>query len=124
MWTLIQWGGFPIWFVLAFGFISLGGAALFARRPDKRQLAFVIGMSVATLFSILNGIVADLCTVGHSINAHWDKFYSAEGGYQGVVQALNQGSAESLTPGIIGFTLLSLTWLVVATGLRRAPRDA
>jgi hypothetical protein len=119
MWTLIQWGGFPIWFVLAFGFISLGGAALFARRPDKRQLAFVIGMSVATLFSILNGIVADLATVGHAANVHWDDLFK-----QAAVPIWSQGFAESMSPGIIGFTLLSLTWLVVATGLRRMPREA
>ena len=124
MWTLIEWGGFPIWFVLGFGLISLGAAALFARRPDRRQLRLVIGMSVATLFSILNGIVADLATVGHHINVGWEKYYSVEGGYQGVVRAINQGTAESLSPGIIGFTLLSLTWLVAAVGLRRLPADA
>ena len=34
---------------------------------------------------------------------------------------MSQGIAESLSPGIIGFTLLSLTWLVASVGLRRMP---
>jgi hypothetical protein len=119
MLTLIEWGGFPVWFVLLFGFISLGAAAFFVRKPERRQLGLVIGMSVATLFSILNGVAADLATVGHALNVKWDKFYTADHAYQGVVQAWGQGFAESLSPAIIGFTLLSLTWLVAAVGLRR-----
>lgn len=120
MWTLIEWGGFPIWFVLAFGFIALGCAAVFAYRPDRRRLGLTIGMSLATLFSILNGIVADLATVGHNVMARWDQ-YTAEGGPAAIARIIPQGVAESLSPGIIGFTLLSLTWLVASVGLRRMP---
>ena len=120
MWTLIEWGGFPIWFVLGFGFISLACAALFARRPERRQLRLTVGMSLATLFSILNGIVADLATVGHNINVGWQK-YIADGGPAMIARIAGQGIAESLSPGIIGFTLLSLTWLVASVGLRRLP---
>ena len=120
MWTLIEWGGFPIWFVLGFGFISLACAAWFARKPERRQLRLIIGMSLATLFSILNGIVADLATVGHHINIGWEK-YVTEGGPSYIARVASQGFAESLSPGIIGFTLLSLTWLVASVGLRRMP---
>jgi hypothetical protein len=120
MWTLIEWGGFPIWFVLAFGFLALFGAGLYARTPNRRRLGLVIGMSIATLFSIFNGIVADLATVGHSINVGWDE-YIKEGGPSVIARVASQGIAESLTPGIIGFTLLSLTWLVASLGLRRTP---
>jgi hypothetical protein len=122
MWTLIEWGGFPIWFVLGFGLIALGSAALFARRPDRRGLGLVIGMSLATLFSILNGIVADLATVGHHIMVRWDG-YVADGGPATIARIASQGIAESLSPGIIGFTLLSLTWLVASVGLRRLPAE-
>jgi hypothetical protein len=31
-----------------------------------------------------------------------------------------QGLAESLAPGILGFTMLSISWLLVAVGTRRA----
>jgi hypothetical protein len=120
MWTLIEWGGFPIWFVLAFGFLALGSAALFAWQPHRRGLRLIIGMSLATLFSIFSAIVADLATVGHSVNVGWQK-YMTDGGHDMVARIINQGIAESLSPGIIGFTLLSLTWLVASVGLRRLP---
>jgi hypothetical protein len=120
MWTLIQWGGFPIWFVLVFGFISLGCAVLFSWRPDRRRLRLIRGLSLATLFSILNGIAADLATVGHAIMTRWEQF-TAEGGPANVARIASQGFAESLSPAIIGFTLLSLTWLVASVGLRRMP---
>jgi hypothetical protein len=120
MWTLIEWGGFPIWFVLAFGFIAFGSAVLFAWQPQRRGLRLIIGMSLATLFSILSAIAADLATVGHSVNVGWQK-YMTDGGHDMVTRIINQGIAESLSPGIIGFTLLSLTWLVASVGLRRLP---
>jgi hypothetical protein len=120
MWTLIEWGGFPIWFVLGFGFIALLCAGLYARRPERRGLGLVIGMSLATLFSILNAIVADLATVAHHINVGWNE-YVQQGGNAVIARVASQGIAESLSPGIIGFTLLSLTWLVASVGLRRTP---
>ncbi len=119
MWTLILWGGFPIWFVLAFGLMSLAAAARFAASAKRQQLGLVVGLSVATLFSVLNGIVADLATVGHSVMVGWDR-YVADGGPANLARIWGQGLAESLSPGIIGFTLLSLTWLVAAVGLNRA----
>src|SRR4051812_8370576 len=122
MWTLIEWGGFPVWFVLGFGLISLLAAAWFAWRPDRGPLGVVIGMSLATLFSILNGIVADLATVGHHINVGWNQ-YVADGGPAIIARVASQGFAESMSPGILGFTLLSLTWLVASVGLRRLPRE-
>jgi hypothetical protein len=120
--TLFHEGGFPMWFVLLFGTITLGAAIRFAIKADRRQLGFIIGLSVATLFSVLVGFVADLGAVGHNVAGHWDKFYSATDGYQGVVMAWSQGFAESMSPGILGFTLLSLTWLIAAVGLSRSSR--
>ena len=122
MWTLILWGGFPIWFVIAFGLLALAAAARFAYSAERKHLGVVIGLSVATLFSILNGIVADLATVGHSVMVNWDKFIEGTGPST-IARIISQGTAESLTPGILGFTLLSLTWLVAAAGLARAARQ-
>jgi hypothetical protein len=121
MMDLIREGGYPMWFVLAFGVLSLAGAARFVRSADRRHLGFVIGMSVATLFSILNGFVADLAAVGHSVGVAYHEYSQLEGG---VVRILTKGFAESMSPGIMGFTLLSLTWLVAAVGLQRAATRA
>jgi hypothetical protein len=118
MWTLIREGGYPMWFVIAFGLASLVGAARFVRSADRRQLGFVVGMSVATLFSILNGIAADLAAVGHNV----PKFF--EDTKTPLAFVYGQGFAEAMSPGVMGFTLLSLTWLVAAVGLGRAAQKA
>ena len=67
MWTLIREGGFGMVFVLLFGFIALGAAIRFAVRPARRQLAFIRGMSYATLFAVLSAICSDLAAVFHAI---------------------------------------------------------
>ena len=115
MWKLIQEGGFAMLFVLGFGLTALVSAVLFAVRPARRKLPFLRGMSYATLFAILSGICADLAAVGHAIPGRFaedPKWYFA----------LILGFGESMAPGIIGFTLLSLVWLVSAVGERRLAR--
>jgi hypothetical protein len=115
MLKLIQEGGFAMLFVLGFGLIALVAAILFAARPAQRKLPFVRGMSYATLFAILSGICADLATVAHAIPGQFaedPKWYFA----------MILGFGESLAPGILGFTLLSLVWLVSAVGERRLAR--
>lgn len=71
MGTLIREGGWPIWFTLLFGLITLGGAARFALSARRKHLGFVVGMAAATFFSTLNGMVADLAAVGHHTNSDW-----------------------------------------------------
>lgn len=119
MLTLLHEGGWPIWFTLLFGLGALAAAARFARSSERRHLGLTIGLSLATLFSTLNGVAADLAAVGHHLNARWPHFYTVDGGYQGVVMGLAQGFAESMSPAILGFTLLALTWLVATVGLAK-----
>jgi hypothetical protein len=113
MGTLIREGGFPMWFVLAFGLVSLGAAAWFAYRPSRRRLRFIYGMSAATALTSLMGICADLAAVGHHANERWDEFSGP------IVRVLLQGFAESMSPGVMGFSFLSLVALLTAAG---APR--
>ncbi len=58
MLQLIRNGGFPMFFILAFGLIALGLAARFASKPVREQLALVRAMSSATLYATLTGTVA------------------------------------------------------------------
>src|SRR5512137_1201718 len=115
MLMLIREGGFVMVFVLGFWLTALVAALLFAVRPAQRKLPFIRGMSHATLFAILSGICADLAAVGHAIPGRFaddPKWY----------YALILGFGESMAPGIMGFTLLSLVWLVSAVGERRLAR--
>jgi hypothetical protein len=115
MLTLFREGGFPMWFILAFGLVTLGAAARYAARPDGRRLGFIRAMALATLFSTLNGVAADLAAVGHNVSARYNGGY----GDLPVPAILLQGFAESMSPAIVGLTMLSLVALIVAVGATR-----
>ena len=111
MMSFIQQGGASMWLILVLGLLTLGAAGSFAVRPAERKLSMIRPLSLATMFSVLGGIAADL---GATL-----KNVSASPEYASSPAALMAGIAESMVPAILGFTLLSLAWLVAAAGLRR-----
>jgi hypothetical protein len=114
MMTFFVEGGLPMWFLLAFGLGTLMFAARFAWAPVRRTLRTTAALGVATAFTTLTGVCTDLAKVGHAatriMQSHPD--VTALG-------VLLQGFAESLSPAILGFTMLSLAALIVALGLQR-----
>jgi fluoride ion exporter CrcB/FEX len=105
-----------MWFLLAFGVLTLVSAARFATQPKSSRLRLVVALGVATLFTTLTTISADLAEVGHHV-ADYVALHPA----LSLSDALLQGAAESMAPAIFGFTVLSLTALVVALGFHREP---
>ena len=118
MLTLFAEGGFPMWFLLAFGLAMLAFATRFAWAPASRTLRITCALAGATTFTTLTAVCADLASVGHQapgyVQAHPETT---------MVEALLQGLAESLSPGILGFTMLSLAALIVALGFQREVVD-
>jgi hypothetical protein len=114
MLTLFIEGGFPMWFLVAFGAATLAFSIRFARMPARRTLRTALALAGATAFTTLTGICADLATVGHDAPS----YLKAHPGTS-MVEVLLQGIAESLSPGIMGFTTLSLAGLIVALGFQR-----
>ena len=114
-----QNGGFPMWFILGFGLASLIGAALFARKPDEIRLGALRAMSWATAFVSFAGFVAGIAvTLAACANLPPDV---AERWHVYVMM----GTSESSSNLILGASMLALTWLVIAIGLRRlAVREA
>ena len=115
MLTLVQEGGFPIWFVLAFGALTLLCCARYAATPNIERLPLAGALSLATLFSTITAISADLAAVGH----HGPEFLAQHPGTE-VYALVLQGGAESLSPAIIGFSMLTLAALLTALGCYRA----
>jgi hypothetical protein len=114
--TLFRNGGFPMFFILAFGFVALAAAAWYAFRPNPRSFGFILWMAGATLFSTLMGTAADLGATFFYVSGAIEKgapLWNA---------ALAEGIAESMSPGIMGFALLGMIALVVAVGKGRDPR--
>jgi hypothetical protein len=104
-------GGWSMFFVVLFGFIALGTSAFYAARPDAKHEGFLKWMSWATIWSVLAGICSDLATAFHYCAQIEDANQRS--------QIMAQGTAESLSPGIFGFVLLSLVALLTAVGRRR-----
>jgi hypothetical protein len=144
MWTLIRNGGFPMWFILAFGLTGLGAAFWFAVKADKKHLGFIKNMALATFFATMGTSCAD---VGATLFAAEKQFppvgdheardpsgsFATEPGppkktdAEAVPRAMHivvAGLAESTSPGIMGFSFLALTAMLSAVGRRRLDERA
>jgi hypothetical protein len=103
-------GGWSMWFVLLLATASLVSAGLFVARADLRKLALVRALTWATLLSVASGLFANVATV---------MTYVAHENPPGLHLVVMQGLAEAVTPGILGCTMLAISWLLVAVGTRR-----
>lgn len=116
MLTFFQEGGFPMFFLLAFGLAALVLASRYALVPGRARLRLTLGLSLATMFTTLTGAATDLATVGHQVPG-----YVARHPETTLSEAVLLGVAESMAPVIMGFTILSLVALIVSVGLHREP---
>jgi hypothetical protein len=114
MFNLFRDGGAPMWAILFFGVLDFAAALRFALRPARAWLAPIVALGWAVLFSIACGVMADLAAVGSHVNSNPEWANSPR-----IHLILLQGLAESMSPGILGFSTLSLVALLCAVGLRR-----
>jgi hypothetical protein len=115
---LLREGGGPMLFVVIFGLLTFGAAATFAARGERRRVDFITWMGLATVLSVAGGVAADLAAVGH----HGMERCAEQ--HVEPVACLLVGMAESMAPGIVGFTLLSLAAMLTAVGMSRTARTA
>ncbi len=113
---MFEEGGFSMFFLLAFGLALLGTATVYAARVTRVMLRLTLALAAATLSATLAGICVDLAAVGH-----FAPIYSQHHPDSPLAQAVLQGIAESLAPGVLGFTFLAVAALIVAVGLYREP---
>ena len=111
--TLFIHGGIGSWFVVLFGLICLVTAVLFTWRPDEGRLAVLRAMSLATGFSMLGGFVAGVAKSMDGCSRLPPEKREL------LPVFLLKGISEASALLILGLALLTLTWLVVAIGLRR-----
>src|SRR5262245_7409695 len=117
MMTLIREGGIPMWFILLFGLLALGGSVWYAMAPEPRRLGLVRGMSAATLFSTLSGTAAAVGATLHTLAGGRIPEYSFKTPDGPLF--LMTGLAESMSAMIMGFSFLALVGLICAVGAVR-----
>jgi hypothetical protein len=104
-----------MWFLLAFGASTLIFATRYASAPTRTRLRVTLSLATATLLTILTAICTALAQVGH----HAFDFANAHPKLT-LPEVLLQGIAESMSPGILGFTMLSLAALITTLGAYRS----
>ena len=114
MLTLMRDGGFPMWFILAFGLAALASSVSYAVRPDEKRLSLTRGMSLATLFATLAALAAALGATLFALAGRRAPDLSLEVPHGSLI--LLTGMAESMSPLIVGFALLALTAMFSAVG--------
>lgn len=112
--TLIREAGFPVFFLLAIGALAMVFAVRFATAPTQRMFWTALAMSAATLLTSINGIFAALAMVGHHAPEYLQRHPESSLG-----EVVLLGFGESMAPGILGFTILSLIALILALGVYR-----
>jgi hypothetical protein len=116
MLEFFKMGGFPMWWILAFGLLDLALGALFAFRPARRMLPVIVSVSGAVLFSVFAGVAADFAAVGLKVPQRLEWADSPK-----IHLIILQGFGESMSPAILGFSFLSLVCMLCAVGLRKLP---
>lgn len=110
-------GGVANLFTLIFGLIAVVAGVLQARRATENRLKVIQALSVSLVASTLCGAAAAFRAVFMAVASQ------LESGAMDPAQAellKLVGYSEALTNLILGFALLSITWLLVAVGTRRA----
>jgi hypothetical protein len=111
-------GGWGMWFVLTFGTITLLAAIGFARKPNTTRQHAAGSFCGATCFAILSAVSLNLAAVGSKVPNVPEWANSPR-----VHLIVMEGISESLAPAILGFTLLSFAWMLMAVGQRRWQRE-
>jgi hypothetical protein len=114
MGELIRAGGWSMWFVLLNGGAALVAAAVFVWKADLRRLALVRALTWSTVFSVLSGLCANFVAVMWHCSRREELAHAPD-----LHLTVMEGLGEAVTPGILGFAMLSLVWLMVAVGTRR-----
>ena len=100
--------------IALFGGLNLLLGAWFAVRPRLELLSLIGALSLSVFCSIAGGTMANLAVVGIKVPQHPEWRQQTE-----LPLLVMQGFAESMAPGILGFSLLSVTALACALGLWR-----
>ena len=98
---------------LAITFVPLAMALAYFLRPSERRLALMRPLSLAGLFAALTGSATGYLHVFRHFGIapeFTDDFY----------RRMATGAAESLVPAVVGFTCLTVAWLLVAAGMSRS----
>jgi len=104
-------GAFFVLFILVVGVAAVAVASSFAINPRERTLAVLRPLTASTAFATVSAVLAGIAM---ALKNGADGMLSAD-----ALVLLVAGLAESAVPGVLGFALLAVAWLLAALGFRR-----
>jgi hypothetical protein len=107
-----QAGGFPMLFVLVFGLVAIGSALRFAVSPAPGRAGPIAAYGAAVLCVSVAGTAFDLATVARYVAARQPTGDE-------LLTVLVIGAGESMSPLVLGSSLVAVAALATAVGLRR-----
>lgn len=109
-------GGWGMWPILILGLVTVGAAARFAFKPERRQIGFLGAMGLATLISIFHATWTDFGAVFGAMN---DEKIASD---PAVARIFAEGLKECTRPGAMGGSFLTLAAILLAVGMLRMSR--
>lgn len=106
-------GGFGMFPVLLFGFLSVASAVLFLLRPERRYVGLMVALGITTLAASLLGLSIGLIGVFRYV----EKVAEADR-----VKMITLGISDSLHVPALALILLVITGIVASIGAFRATR--
>ena len=112
----IRAGGYPIGICIALSIPLLYLAVRLAIRLDARRLAMVRALTWAQIFAVVSGVASDVLAVLWYLGRNLKEI-------ENPLEPLFIGLGEALTPAVLAMSVLTVTWILVAFGLRRTPKS-
>ena len=111
--TFIQEGGWGMWPVMLLGIATLGGAARYAVRPERRWLGFAAALWLTLIAVVIHAVVMDVAAVFRFLE-------NPAGVPDGqLARVLFVGLKESSRPAALGGIFVALAPLLAADGIYR-----
>ena len=114
---LEAWGNTSVLGKLGFvvALATMGVAATYAWRPSETRLALIRPLSMASVFAALCSFTVGAAQIFDGISL------SAAAGRGTNWPAVAAGTSETFAGLFVTFGCLTLTWILVAVGVRRTP---
>ena len=102
--------------IILLGIVSVGLGISFAMKPSEVKLGLIRPLSIATTYCSIVGVISGLSVVLHNLG-EMSKHNTS--GNSLPYEIIVGGVAESLIPGLIGFSFLTIVWISVSLGMRK-----
>jgi hypothetical protein len=109
-------GGFAMFPLTVLGIALLITGIKFARNADAQRLSLIRALTTTIVFAMILGVASGLASTAKFVATQPD-------GQKEPLPYLLQGFAETMTNVILGGSFVVLTWILVAVGVRRMPKE-